>query len=112
MCMSVLHPCMKAGSDMGMCLSQLGDEASLQDFKQLFSGADFHQGLELSFSSTPEGALSTRIGDKEVALQHSASVTVMRLAVGRHLFGPACALCQKPQSVLVHWDWVISCWHS
>lgn len=51
---------------MGMHFVQLGDEGSLQDFKQLFTGADFHQGLELSFSSTPEGALSTRIGDKEV----------------------------------------------
>ena len=45
---------------------QLGDSSSLQDFKQLFQGADFHTGLELAFSSTPEGALAARIGDREV----------------------------------------------
>ncbi|KAK9806684.1 hypothetical protein WJX73_008043 [Symbiochloris irregularis] len=56
-------------------LKQLGDESSLHDFKQLFSGADFHQGLELSFSSTPEGALSTRIGDKEVGAVKSPAFT-------------------------------------
>ena len=53
---------------------QMGDSDSLGDFKQLFSGADFHNGLELSFSSTQEGALATRIGDKEV--QHTCLSTL------------------------------------
>lgn len=46
---------------------QMGDNESLGGFKRLFDGADFHNGLELSFSSTPEGQLAARIDSRDVS---------------------------------------------
>lgn len=46
---------------------QMGDNESLGEFKRLFDGADFHNGLELSFSSTPEGQLAARIDSRDLS---------------------------------------------
>jgi hypothetical protein len=45
---------------------QTGDLGALDEFEALFKGAQFHKGLEMSFTNTKDGSLALRIGSKEV----------------------------------------------
>ena len=65
----LLLPVIACSTDDCSYGNQMGDKESLGEFKKLFDGAQFRNGLELSFSSTPEGALAARIDDKEVRAQ-------------------------------------------
>ena len=48
-------------------IAQVGEVAKWQEFEKQFEGADFRKGLEIAFTSTKQGALATKVDNKDVS---------------------------------------------
>ena len=67
---------------------QVGDTESFGKFEAMLKGAPFRKGLELGFTSTPEGGLAARVDNKDVRPAWLLAAVWATSAAGPPTWGP------------------------